>query len=353
MGPAPAKRAGGSAADAAAALDFAVIGAAKAGTTALFSLLRAHPQLHLPEGKELPFFMTPGHAYYDSAADFFADAFRGRGRGQLCGTVTPQYLYGTLVGADAERAMAPGPREQAIPRRLREAYPHVRLIAILRDPVARARSYHRMSRMRGQEQRPFDVAIDELLRPEALAESRARPSVRNSYVVLGEYGRLLQGYFDVFPPEQLLVLFHDDLKRDPAAVCARVFAFLGVDSEFTPPNLGRRYNEKGSRRRFRWMDLTKWQRTVARSAALKGLWQRLPHSSRRRILKRFDRAVWRLFLWNRVPADPLEDPDPVSAETLAALRAHYREDAERLRALLGTDPPWAASPAPTARRSGR
>jgi hypothetical protein len=344
----PAEQAAGSSADAAPGLDFAVIGAAKAGTTALFGLLRTHPQLYLPEAKELPYFITPGHAYYDSAADFFADAFRSRGRGQLCGTVTPQYLYGTLVGAGAERAMAPGPREQAIPRRLREAYPDVRLIAILRDPVARARSYHRMSRMRGQEQRPFDAAIGELLRPEALAESRARPSVRSSYVVLGEYGRLLQGYFDVFPREQLLVLFHDELERDPAAVCARVFAFLGVDSEFVPPNLGQRYNEAAGRRRFRWMDLTKWQRAAARSTALKGLWRRLPHSSRRRILKRFDRTVWRLFLWNRVPADPLEDPDQVSAETLTALRAHYREDAERLRALLGTAPPWTASPAPRA-----
>jgi hypothetical protein len=217
----------------------------------------------------------------------------------------------------------------------------VRLIAILRDPVARARSYHRMSRMRGQEQRPFDVAIDELLRPEALAESRARPSVRNSYVVLGEYGRLLQGYFDVFPPEQLLVLFHDDLKRDPAAVCARVFAFLGVDSEFTPPNLGRRYNEAAGRRRFAWLDLTRWQLAAGRSAGLKRLWRLAPRSLRLRVLKRFNVASRRLFLWNRVRVeDAGADPDPASAETLARLQAHYREDGRRLEELLGVSPPW-------------
>ena len=102
--------------------------------------------------------------------------------------------------------------------------------------------------------------------------------MNNSYVVLGEYGRLLQGYLDVFPREQLLVLFHEDLERDPAAVCERVFAFLGVDPDFNPPDLGRRYNEGASRRRFAWLDLTRLaarrraigdvERTLATGAAL-------------------------------------------------------------------------------------
>lgn len=330
--------------DSAPTPDFFVIGAAKAGTTALFNLLRAHPQVFLPEGKELPYFVTPTHAYYDSAAEFFAEALRGREPGQRCGTVTPQYLYGTMVG-DPEAAR---PEETAIPRRIRDAYPEVKLIAILRDPVARARSYHRMSRMRGHEQRPFDLAIAELLEPAALAESRARPNVGNSYVVLGEYGRLLQGYFDVFPREQLLVLFHEDLERDPAAVCATVFAFLGVDPCFSPPNLGRRYNEKGGRRRFAWMDLTVWQHRLARSALLRGLWQRTPRSLRRRILKWFDLAVWRLFLWNRVPSEEA-DPDLAGEEAPARLREHYRDDEQHLRELLALTPPWARD---STRRAG-
>jgi hypothetical protein len=326
------------------AIDFFVIGAAKAGTTTLFELLRSHPELYLPEGKELPFFVVAEHDYYDSPGEFFAGAFRDSLPGQLCGTVTPQYLYGTPIGPKAREATLGGPPERTIPQRIRVAYPDVRLIAVLRDPVARARSYHRMSRMRGHEDRPFDRAIEELLRPEALAESRARPNVGNSYVVLGEYGRLLQGYFDVFPPEQLLVLFHDDLKRDPAAVCARTFEFLGVDPGFRPPNLGQRYNEGSTRRRFAWLELTRWQRAAGRSAALRRLWRLAPAALRLRILKRFDLAVWRLFLWNRVPVDSREDAEPVSAETLAALRAHYRSDEERLRTLLGTDLPWSAPP---------
>ena len=47
-------------------LDFVIVGAAKAGTTALFHLLRTHPGLFLPEGKELPYFVAPKHTYYES-----------------------------------------------------------------------------------------------------------------------------------------------------------------------------------------------------------------------------------------------------------------------------------------------
>jgi hypothetical protein len=324
------------------ALDFVVIGAAKAGTTALFHLLATHPELCLPEGKELPYFVAPKHSYYEVPGAFYADAFGQRGPGQLCGTVTPQYLYGALLGPDSERVTAPpGESEATVPGRIRNSFPDVRLIAILRDPVTRARSHHRMSTMRGFEGRSFDVAIDELLRPDALVESRARPSEINGYVVLGEYGRLLQGYLDVFPREQLLVLFQDQLEEDPAAVCATVFSFVGVDPKFRPPNLGRRYHDAGSHRRFAWLDLTTWQHAAQRSRGLRSLWQRVPRSLRLRILNRYNLTSRRLLFWNRVPVEAKADPDPASAETLTRLRDHYRDDEQRLKTALGAALPWA------------
>jgi hypothetical protein len=323
------------------ALDFVVVGAAKAGTTALFYLLRTHPELFLPAGKELPYFVAPKHTYYESPTEFFADAFASCNGAQLCGTVTPQYLYGALLGPDAQRVTAPpGISEKAIPERIRDAYPEAKLIAILRDPVARARSHHRMSTMRGFERRAFDTAIDELLEPDALAESRARPNETNNYVVIGEYARLLRGYFEVFPREQLLVLFQDQLEGDPEAACASVFAFLGVDPGFRPPNLGKRYHDGGSRRRFAWLDISTWQRRARDSAALRGLWRRVPRSLRLRVLRRFNLTSRRLLLWNRVPVEAGAEPDPPRPETLARLRDHYRDDGGQLRELLGAVPPW-------------
>lgn len=329
------------------ALDFIVIGAAKAGTTALFHLLRTHPRLCLPEGKELPYFVAPKHTYYESAEAFYANAFGRREPGRLYGTATPQYLYGALLGPDAERVTAPpGESETLVPKRIRDAYPEVKLIAILRDPVARARSHHRMSTMRGFEHRPFDPAIEELLAPEALRESRARPTEVNGYVVLGEYGRLLRGYLQVFPREQLLVLSQGDLESDPAAVCREAFDFLGVDSGFTPPNLGRRYHEGGTRRRFAWMDIASWQNALHRWSVPRRVWQRLPRRLRLGVLHRFDRVERRLFFWNRVPVGPAGEPDPPAGETLARLREHYRKDQQLLEQLFRPPrPPAAGEPA--------
>jgi len=335
-------------------LDFVVIGAAKAGTTALFNLIRTHPRLCLPEGKELPYFVAPRHAYYDSAEEFFADAFADRRPGQLCGTVTPQYLYGALLGPDAERVTAPpGESETLVPKRIRDAYPDAKLIAILRDPVARARSHHRMSTMRGFERRTFDQAVEKLLTPEALRSSRERPTETSGYIVLGEYARLLRGYLDVFPREQLLVLAQDRLADDPAAACREVFAFLGVDPEFRPPNLGRRYHEGGARRRFAWMDIAAWQSRARRSAALQRAWRLLPRQLRLGALRRFGLLERRLFFWNRVTVEPGEEPDQPSERSLARLREHYREDQDLLEALL--KPPWSPAEetrAPTKRPAG-
>jgi hypothetical protein len=332
-------------------LDFAVIGAAKAGTTALFQMLRRHPELCLPEGKELPYFVAPKHTYFDSPEAFYADAFGPRQPGLLYGTATPQYLYGALLGPDSERVIAPpGESERQIPERIHAAYPNVKLIAILRDPVARARSHHRMSTMRSFEHRPFDQAIKELLDPGALAQSRARPTEIDGYVVLGEYGRLLHGYLKVFPREQLLVLSHEGLDRDPEAACREVFAFLAVDPEFTPPNLGRRYHEGGTQRRFAWMDVAAWQSAARRSSALRQVWGRLPRWLRLRAIGRFNRVERRLFFWNRVPVEPGGEPDPPAEQTLARLREHYREDQQLLEQLLRPAPaPGGEAPMPPPR----
>ena len=89
-------------------------------------------------------------------------------------------------------------RESTVPSRIHERLPHVRLIAILRDPVARAISHHQMAVMNGLDKRTFNDAIDELLRPESLRDARQHPQETTGYVAWGEYGRILAAYFDVF-----------------------------------------------------------------------------------------------------------------------------------------------------------
>jgi hypothetical protein len=323
-------------------LDFIVIGAQKAGTTSLFEYLKRHPELSLPAGKEIPFF-SDEQAQRRGWDDYMRKAFAFADPNSKWGTATPQYMVGGLL-----EHPNPGPDgdtydERTIPLRIHERAPDARVIAILRDPVDRARSHHRMTSMEGLEKRRFDVAIDELLRPEALEVARREPRETTGYVAWGEYGRILSGYFDVLPSEQILVLFTEELEKTPELLLRRIFKFLEVQEEFIPENLGTKYRAGGAERRFSWLGTYSLlnplaiQRALTRNKATKGLWHALPEPRRRQIDRVFAHIVYRLDLWNQRTQTDTGVPEGVTVERL---RAHFAEDEDRLAGLLGSAPPW-------------
>lgn len=324
------------------ALDFIIIGAQKAGTTSLFEYLRRHPELSLPSGKEVPFFShEPARARgWD---DYMRNAFALADPNSKWGTATPQYMVGGLWD---QLNPVPGGEpfdERTVPMRIRERAPDVRLIAILRDPVERAQSHHRMTRMNDLDKRQFSDAVDDLLRPEALEQARREPRETTGYVTWGEYGRILAAYFDIFRREQMLVLFTEELENAPEQLLRRIYEFLDVQVDLLPDNVGVRYRVGGSERRFSWLGtnspLNPWtiQRAVARNSASRGLWHSLPEARRHQIARVFARGAYSMDLWNRrTQADPAD----ANHATLEKLRAHYAEDTRLLTALLRMQPPW-------------
>lgn len=316
-------------------LDFIVIGAQKSGTTTLFEYLAMHPQIALPPGKEAPFFshdnsLTRGWAEYLRRAFPFADPI------QKWGTVTPHYMTGTVY--DAAHDHRAHYDERTIPSRIQERIPHVRLVAILRDPVERALSHHAMMVMNAAESRSFDDAITELLTPEKIMLARSAPTETNAYVAWGEYGRILGGYLDVFPRKQLLVLFTRDLAHDPKSLLHRLYDFIGVDTEpaHRAPFIKSRVGSVS--RRVPWLDLNRAQEAVATNSVTRTLWRTMPYSTRRYIDQVFIRARYRVELWNR--RNRSYRSLPVSDETLTRLRAHFCEDCESLSRRFSISLPW-------------
>jgi hypothetical protein len=323
-------------------LDFIIIGAQKAGTTSLFEYLRQHPELSLPPGKEVPYFSheaarARGWTAYMRKGFRFADA------SSKWGTVTPQYMVGGLWDQPNPLPSNEVYDERTVPMRIRECLPEIRLIAILRDPVDRARSHYRMAVMNEIEKRTFDQAIDHLLRPDVLEHARREPNETTGYVAWGEYGRILAGYFDIFSREQILVLFTEDLRNDPEQLVRRVYKFVGVRADFTPDNLGMRYRVGGDARRFSWLaansQLNPWrlQERVTGNSVARGLWHALPERRRHQFDRMFTRIAHRTDLLNRRTNTEVIDADHA---TLERLRAHYGPDTQRLAALIGADPPW-------------
>lgn len=338
-------------------LDFIIIGAQKAGTTSLFAHLSRHPEISLPAGKEVPYFShdsvyergwTPyirrlaGHAA-------FAD------RASKWGTVTPQYMVGGVYQPGGDVA-ARNYDERTLPSRIHECLPNVRLIAILRDPVERALSHHRMLVMRGIERRSFDNAIGELLRPDALERARKCPRERTGYVAWGEYGRILAGYLDVFPREQLLVVFTEELERSPAQLLSRIQEFIGVRADFEAEDLGARYQAGVIERGFSWTSPSSWMspssplspqgmgRALSRNSAARAVWHVIPEDRQGRLGRPYQRIARRAALRNRRsdPNDVRANAEPTPA-TLTRLREHFAQDRGQLAALLGVTPPWQAS----------
>lgn len=344
-------------------LDFIVIGAPKAGTTSLFQYLRHHPEVALPAGKEEPYFSHDAR-YRRGWAAYMRDlALDGDGGAadHVCkwGTITPQYMIGGVFSSTSDVMAKSDYDERTVPLRIHECLPNIRLIACLRDPVERALSHHRMAVMDGRERRSFDDAIGELLRPDALRRARRDPrESRESrgYITWGEYGRILAGYLDVFPREQMLVVFTDELERTPAQVMSRIQEFIDVRADFEPHNLEKRYRAGVVDRGFSWTSPSSWispssplspqgaKRAVARNSAARAVWHAIPPARQRRLARPYHRIATRVVFWNRrhPPNEVRANAEP-SPATLERLREHYAEDGGELAALLGVTPSWRTS----------
>ena len=197
--------------------DFLIIGAQKAGTTALYSYLRRHPHVTGPSWKEVSFF----DRHYARGAAWYRGNFPNalRTRGALVGEASPSYVFHPLA-----------------PERVAALVPHARLIVLLRDPVDRALSHYHHEVALGREPLSFEDAL-------AHEEERTRGEVERmlrdpsyfsdawwnyTYVARGRYDEQLERWFAVFPRAQLLVLTSDELSKEPAVTYARVLAFLGA-----------------------------------------------------------------------------------------------------------------------------
>lgn len=200
--------------------DVLVIGAPKAGTTALHAALARHPEMYMSPVKEPKFFLTdgppptrggPGDAqtYREHVwrREDYEALFAAAPEGTLRGESTPFYLF----DRDAQL-------------RIRRAIPDVKMIALLRDPVERAHSNWTHLWSAGLE--PIDNVVDACAAEPERATAGWAAFWR--YAELGRYGEQLQHLYKVFPREQVLVLRYRRIHEEPAATLDEICAFLGV-----------------------------------------------------------------------------------------------------------------------------
>jgi hypothetical protein len=195
--------------------DFLIVGAQRAGTTSLYRYLAEHPAVAPPVRKEIQYFSL----HHERGDQWYRSHFPLAGRGRKTFEATPYYLF-----------------HPAAPARASATVPGAKIIALVRDPVARAFSQWQHNASRGLEHLGFEAALDAEAERLAGEEERlaADTSYRSdahrlwSYMARGRYADQLERWLAHYPRERILVLRSEDLYEHPGPTYARSLEFLGL-----------------------------------------------------------------------------------------------------------------------------
>ena len=266
--------------------NFLIVGAPRCGTTSLSAYLSEHPDVFMAPQKEVHYFdynYRRGHDWYRAQFDRVGDE-------RLIGEASPRYMFD-------EKAM----------ERMASLLPDIKLVAILREPVARMYSLYWFRRGLGAETQSFEQMIAEEQQSGFVPKGRRPPLIQTS-----TYLPALERVCRFYPRSSLLVLLLEDLRAEPEKTFGSLCDFLGVDASVKPPRLGKpvnRTHELRSRRLYRTMIRYR-------------LWRRLPF-----------RLGYKIDDMNRV-AFTYPDIDP---GTRRALRESFAEHNAALASWLGRD----------------
>lgn len=180
--------------------NFLYIGLSKSASTYIYQICKEHPEIYVPIIKDIFFFDKE----YSRGLDWYKKFFKNSGSAIAIGEISHDYLFSPEAC-----------------NRIKQDIPKVKLIICLREPLdwlVSKKNYEE-----GRKNLNSSSFIDFAKSPLAAKEMQLSQN--------------LQRYFDQFPPEQILILFYDDLKTNPQTCCQKIYSFLEVNDQFKPPSL--------------------------------------------------------------------------------------------------------------------
>lgn len=177
-------------------VDFVVIGAMRAGTTTLHTLLSRHAGISMSRDKETDFFIAEKN--FSRGVDWY----------------NGQYDPDLPIRGEASPNYSKARDFPGVPGRLADHCPDARLIYVVRDPVKRAVSQYGHSWNMGQP----------LPEPRDLADSHEYLSL----VDISSYAHQLDVWRRHFLDDQILIVDFDRLTAAPQAEIDRILAHVGA-----------------------------------------------------------------------------------------------------------------------------
>jgi hypothetical protein len=269
-------------------VDFIGIGSGKCGSTWLFENLVQHPEIFDGNPKEIHYF---GDLYESQSFDWYKNLFAGS-EGLLKGEFSISYMY-----------------HPSAAERIYQRFPEAKIIAMVRDPVARTYSDYQHFIRKGDLQKdyPFAQYIED-----------------NEKLKFGFYTDYLAPFYERFPAQNIMVLVLEEMQHDLAACYRDIFKFIGVnDLSFLPEGVAEKRNQ-GMNYRFLKLEnmLVRSYRFMARRG-LTGFAERLKRSGVAQFVRKLN-----------AKSEPLPDMDAASREKLSQ---HFATEQARLARLLGRE----------------
>jgi len=271
---------------------FLIIGAMKAGTTTLYRDLLTNPAVFMPIRKE-PHSLCDDAVLSDQGCAEYAALFSGADESQICGEASTGY---TKL-----------PDYPDVPKRARSVLgENLKLIYLVREPIARVVSHHYHSVVSGL----FKGHIDQVVRDEPRLLNYTR------------YAMQIEPWIDTFGFDHVRIIKFERYIADRVGVVEELSNFLGIQPALGQINPQAVYNK-----------------TENKPVATK-LWT---HVARSGVYRKCVRPLLPLAVKDRIRAAALPKapppPPPPSEQTKQFIYDELTDDMERLRILMGSESP--------------
>ncbi len=291
--------------------NFLVVGVPKAGTSSLYNYLKEHPEIYLPEQKELHFFANrilekntegPGDKLALKTIirnrEDYESLYKSIDEESAFGDISPSYFYFSDTVIPLIKSYLGG---------------ELKIIISLRDPISRAFSNYLHQKRLLLETLSFSEAIDSELKRKT---NRYGDFWR--YTEHSLYYENCKKYIKAFGEENVKIVLFENLIADSEKEIKDIYKFLNVADNFKPPNLKEIFNKGGVYKQNK-LTTTLLKPTRFKQLASKVIGQKLSNK-----YKTYKESVLQKYT---------ESKPEIDTQTLIELKTYFKQDIDQLKTL--------------------